>query len=140
MPEVILFIKKHILLNVALLVVLFTLILLEFLNQKRSADRLSPAKVTHLMNHDNAKVIDIRSATLFKDGHILGATNIPYATLADKSKTLDKTKIQPIVLVCANGQDSARAAAPLVKEGYNVRILAGGLNAWRDAELPLVKD
>jgi rhodanese-related sulfurtransferase len=140
MPEVILFIKKHILLNVALLGVLFALILLEFINQKRSADRLSPAKVTQLMNHGNAKVIDIRSTTLFKDGHILGSTNIPYTTLAEKSKSLDKTKIQPIVIVCANGQDSARAAATLSKEGYNVRILAGGMNAWRDAELPVVKD
>jgi rhodanese-related sulfurtransferase len=139
MSEVIVFIKKHILLNAALLAVLFVLILLEVINQKRSASKASPAKVTQLINHANAKVIDIRSPTLFADGHILGSINIPFDTLAEKTKTLDKTKIQPIVIVCANGVDSTRAAATLTKEGYNVRTLDGGINAWREAELPLVK-
>ncbi|MES2218038.1 MAG: rhodanese-like domain-containing protein [Pseudomonadota bacterium] len=140
MPEIVIFIKKHILLNIALLGVLFALIFIEFIKQKSGTTKASPAQVTLLINHSNAKVIDIRSSTAYADGHIIGSISIPNNNLAEKSKSLlDKTKVQPIILVCANGQDSARAAATLNKEGFNVRILDGGIRAWREAEMPLVK-
>jgi rhodanese-related sulfurtransferase len=139
MPEITLFIKKHILLNAALLGVLFAIILLEFINQKKGDTKASPAQVTQLINHSNANLIDLRSTTAYNDGHIIGSLSMPYTNLTEKTKSLDKMKVQPIVLVCANGLDSARAAATLSKEGFNVRILDGGIRAWREAELPLVK-
>jgi rhodanese-related sulfurtransferase len=45
-----------------------------------------------------------------------------------------------VVLVCASGARSSRAVGLLRKAGYeNVRSLAGGLAAWREANLPVEK-
>jgi rhodanese-related sulfurtransferase len=46
----------------------------------------------------------------------------------------------PIVLMCASGSRSSRAAAALRKAGHEkVVSLSGGLRAWRDANLPVEK-
>jgi rhodanese-related sulfurtransferase len=45
-----------------------------------------------------------------------------------------------VVVVCAAGMRSAKAAAQLKSMGYeNVQSLAGGLKAWRAANLPIEK-
>jgi rhodanese-related sulfurtransferase len=42
--------------------------------------------------------------------------------------------------VCKNGVASGKAATRLVKAGFtNVATLAGGIEAWRRADLPLAK-
>jgi rhodanese-related sulfurtransferase len=139
MQEIMTFIQHHIVLNISLLSVLFALILLEFINQKRSAEQVSPAKLIQLMNHSNASVIDVRTATGYTDGHIIGALSMPLETLETNTKKLDKLRANPIIIVCANGIDSVRAASLLTKQHYNARILAGGMKAWREAEMPVVK-
>ena len=46
----------------------------------------------------------------------------------------------PLVVMCATGARSSRAAAQLRKAGYgNVHNLAGGNAAWREASLPIEK-
>jgi rhodanese-related sulfurtransferase len=121
MQEILEFIKHHTLLNTALFGVLFALILLE------------------LINHSNASVIDLRPASAFTEGHVIGALSVPHSELVNKSKKIEKLKVQPLILVCANGVDSVRAAVTLGKQGFDVRVLDGGIRAWRDAEMPLVK-
>ncbi|MGH8116973.1 MAG: rhodanese-like domain-containing protein [Rhodanobacteraceae bacterium] len=42
--------------------------------------------------------------------------------------------------VCRNGTESSKAARRLVKAGFsNVATLAGGIGAWKRADLPLAK-
>ena len=51
-----------------------------------------------------------------------------------------KAKEQPVVLVCRTGMQSADAAKKLVKAGFaKVYWLDGGVAAWQQADLPLVK-
>ena len=46
----------------------------------------------------------------------------------------------PVVTVCRNGMESAKAARRLVKAGFTrVHTLAGGIGAWQRADLPLAK-
>jgi rhodanese-related sulfurtransferase len=139
MQEILTFIHHHIVLNIALLAVLFALILLEFINQKRSAEQVSPTKLIQLMNHSNATVVDVRTKVGFADGHIIGALSIPMDEFNEKLTKLDKLRANPIILVCTNGIDSAKAADILTKQHYNARILTGGMKAWREAEMPVVK-
>jgi rhodanese-related sulfurtransferase len=139
MQDILLFIQHHWMLNIAFLVVLFVLIVLEFFHQKRNTTKASPAEVTQLINRSNATLIDIRDKAAYTAGHIIGALSIPAADLPKQSKKLEKLRVNPIVFVCAEGTESARAADPLLKQNYNVRVLAGGINAWRNADLPLVK-
>ena len=46
-----------------------------------------------------------------------------------------------MLLACPVGEKSARYAALLTRMGHpDVRSLAGGIIAWRDAGAPLVRD
>jgi rhodanese-related sulfurtransferase len=139
MQDILLFINHHLPLFAALAIILVVLILLEFIKLKRGAIRLTPARLIQLMNHHKAVVIDIRSLDGFKTGHITNAISIPLSDLKNKMKTFEKFKSQPIVIVCATGADSPKAAVLLMQHGIQTQLLNGGMRAWRDAEMPLVK-
>ncbi len=83
-------------------------------------------------------LLDVREAgEVEKDGFIEGSVNIP---VRDVLKNLDKlpAQDQPIVIYCASGHRGGFAMAALRVLGYsNVRNLAGGLGAWKKAELPV---
>jgi rhodanese-related sulfurtransferase len=140
MQDIALFIQHHWMLNVAFLAILFLLIILEFMHQKQNATKASPAQVTQLMNRSKATLIDIRDKAAFSEGHIIGSLSIPTADLPNQTKKLQKLRANPIVIVCQQGAESSRAADPLMKQGYDVRVLAGGITAWRNADMPLIKD
>jgi rhodanese-related sulfurtransferase len=100
---------------------------------------ISPALAVQMMNKEKAVVIDVCSAEEFAAGHVAGAKNIPLGELGT-AKGLPGNKKLPIVVVCASGARSAKAAAELRKLGHeNVQSLAGGLKAWREANLPVEK-
>ena len=103
------------------------------------AGGLTPALAVQMINREKAQVIDVRSATEFAAGHIAGAKNLPLEDLAG-GKGLPSNKKIPLVVACASGQRSAKAAAQLKQMGYeNAQSLGGGLKAWRDANLPVEK-
>lgn len=139
MQDLLLFIQHHSLLSALLAVIVLFLIILEFMKLKSGTLQLTPAQVTQLINHDNAAVIDIRSQDAYKAGHIIGAISIPLQELQQNNKKIAKFKSQPIVLVCANGHESQRAATTLAQQGLQAQILAGGIRAWSSADMPLVK-
>lgn len=139
MQDILIFIQNHAMLVSAIVIVLIFLIIIEYVRQKKGARRISPQYATQLINHDNATLLDIRGSDAFASGHIVGALSIPLADLENKSKKLDKFKTNPLILVSATDVDSQRAANNLMKCGFNVFILAGGIRSWKEAELPLIK-
>jgi rhodanese-related sulfurtransferase len=140
MKDIYVFLQNHSTLSMALIVVLILLFVVELIRLKLSAHRVSPLEATHLMNHQNAIVVDIRSQDAFRSGHIVGAISLPLTDLEKQSKKLEKYLKQPIIIVCATSLESSRAANFLLKNGYNANILAGGVRAWKEAEMPLVKE
>jgi rhodanese-related sulfurtransferase len=50
----------------------------------------------------SAQLVDVRSATEFRAGHIPGAINIPMDEV--ESRLLDLDANRPIVLICQSGQ------------------------------------
>ncbi len=83
-------------------------------------------------------LLDVRDAAeLEADGYIAGAVHIPVKELfknLDKLPALD----QPIVVYCASGHRGGMAMAALQVLGYtDVKDLAGGIGAWKKAELPV---
>lgn len=100
---------------------------------------IAPALAVQLMNRERAVVIDVCSAEEFAAGHVAGAKHIPLAELGT-AKGLPGNKKLPVIVVCATGQRSAKAVGELKKLGHeNVQSLAGGLKAWREANLPIEK-
>lgn len=86
-------------------------------------------------------LLDVREASeLEKDGAIEGSVNIPIKELFTRLSELPADKAAPIVVMCKSGHRGAIAMIALQMNGYtNVRNLAGGLNAWVAAELPVQK-
>lgn len=96
-------------------------------------------------------LIDVREPGEYAQGHLPGAVNLPRGVLefqihahpamacatSDALAAPDRT----LVLYCLSGGRSALAADSLRSLGFGrVRSLAGGLEAWRNAGLPLTVD
>jgi len=92
------------------------------------------------MNSRNAVVVDVREPGEFALGSVTGARNLPLAAIKARSTELARFKTRPIIVVCGSGQRSAKAVTILGHEGFaEVYNLAGGINAWRSAGMPLVR-
>lgn len=97
------------------------------------------AEAVQLINREKGVLIDVSEPEEFAKAHAVGARNIPFGQI-EGHKQLPSNKALPLVLVCPTGARAGRAAGMLRKLGYEkARVLAGGLKAWRDANLPVEK-
>ena len=109
----------------------------EYWAQKKRAQSLSPQAVVSLLNSDKAVIIDLRDKEVFQQGHILNAM---HAKIDDfESSKMDKYKPYILVLIGSSQLKPDTLATALVKKGFKVAILKGGIHAWQTADLPLVK-
>lgn len=131
------FIINHWQLWLALVVILLLIFINEFISQRQKSKQVSPQQLVDLINNENALIIDIRETELFKKGHISQSIN---AKAEDFSTTkMDKFKGKEMVLVCSRGIQASTLAQKLSKQGFQPTVLAGGIEAWSNADLPLVK-
>ena len=101
--------------------------------------KVSTADAVQLINRERAVLIDISEPAEFAAGHAAGSRSVPLSSL-EASRDLPKNKAVPVVVVCPTGSRAPRAVAVLKKLGFeNARALAGGLEAWRAANLPVEK-
>ena len=82
-------------------------------------------------------VLDVREPSEYAAGHIAGSTLIPLHQLASRLSELPKDR--EIICVCASGSRSSSAARHLLKNGYTVFNLSGGMYRWQRASLPMKK-
>lgn len=134
------FLSNHLALTYTLAGILLLLVIVEFLRLKRDNFRINVPKAIQLINRENATVLDIRSKDLFSKGHIIDSQQMTAKELQENPKRIERFKTKPLILVCSTGNESQKIAALLIKQGYNVYSLSGGIRAWVDADLPLVKD
>ncbi|TAL99914.1 MAG: rhodanese-like domain-containing protein [Paraburkholderia sp.] len=101
---------------------------------------VSAAEATQLINRRNAVVIDLRSADDFAKGHLPSARQIAFGELEGKVGQFVKNKSNPVLLVCQTGQQSHKALRVVKDAGFaEVHVLDGGVNAWQQAGMPVVK-
>ncbi len=101
--------------------------------------KVSAADAVRLINREKAVLIDISEPAEYAAGHAVGARSVPLAGL-ETSRELPKNKSLPLVVVCPTGARASRAVVALKKLGFeNTTALAGGLAAWRAANLPTEK-
>lgn len=77
------------------------------------------------------RIVDVRAASEWEEGHIEGALHVPEGELLDRVAELRPGP--PIVTVCRSGDRSGEAAARLRAAGLDADSLAGGLEAWVQA-------
>ncbi|KAF1701215.1 rhodanese-like domain-containing protein [Pseudoxanthomonas kaohsiungensis] len=98
-----------------------------------------------------ALVVDVREPAEFAQGHLPGAVNLPRGVLEFQIRAHPAVACRtagspapaslPLLLYCLTGGRSALAADSLRQLGFeDVRSLAGGLRAWRNAGLPVSMD
>jgi rhodanese-related sulfurtransferase len=106
---------------------------------KQGGAAVGTTEAVRLINREKAVLIDVSEPEEFAQGHAAGARNVPLNALQG-AKDLPSNKQLPLVLMCSTGARAARAASELRKLGHERAIaLAGGLKAWREANLPLEK-
>jgi rhodanese-related sulfurtransferase len=116
-----------------------TLLLWPMLNRQGGGGAVGTAEAVRLINREKAVLIDVSEPEEFAQGHAAGARNVPLNSLQG-AKEIPSNKQLPLVLMCSTGARATRAAGVLRKLGHERAIaLAGGLRAWREANLPLEK-
>ena len=128
--------------NILLIVVAFAsgaMLIWPLVRRTSGGPWVNTAQATHLINREDALVIDVRDPGEYGAGHILGARNLPVARIDEKAD-LGKRKDRPLIVYCDSGARSSKAAAVLRQQGYTQVVnLSGGLGAWQAAGLPVEK-
>jgi rhodanese-related sulfurtransferase len=118
---------------------LMAVAVVEFRARAAAFGSIPPAEVVRLM-HGGALLVDIRTEADFKASHISGARNVPGAAIAAGAEALSRFKEKPVIAYCDTGQTAGAAARHLTRLGFKQAFnLRGGLAAWRQENLPVIK-
>jgi rhodanese-related sulfurtransferase len=124
----------------ALAVLTVAILYTEFSRLTSGFKSVDPAGLTALINRQDALLVDVSGTAEFEKGHIAGAKNVQMSQFDADNKILAKVRDLPVAVVCRSGTTSSDAARKLAKAGFKqVFWLDGGLAAWQQANLPLVK-
>lgn len=85
----------------------------------------------------NSLLLDVRELDEWIAGHAPDAMHIPLMELPDRLDTLPTDR--PIVCVCRSGGRSARATEFLRHHGFDAINMVGGMKAWAEEGLPVVR-
>ena len=133
------FASNHPLLVLGLMGAVFALLAYEIRLKSQGLLSVGVQDAVRLMNK-GAVIVDVRSEGEFASGHVVNARNVPLAQIQSDADTLKKQRKKTLLTVCDTGLASSRAAGVLRKAGYeNVFSLKGGLRAWQQDNLPMVK-
>jgi rhodanese-related sulfurtransferase len=106
--------------------------------QSPRAGMLQNVSVQDLASAENAFLLDVREVWEFEQGHAPGATLIPLGELAGRVDELPNDV--PIFVMCRSGNRSLTASDLLLAAGkQDVRNVRGGILAWQQAQLPVVR-
>ncbi len=125
---------------IALLLVSGTTLFLPTLSTLIGGKGLSPTEATIWINRRKAYVLDLRPEEAYKAGRLPGAKFIKSTEISAAIEKLKLDRNNPVVLVCETGAHSRKAIAEVKSLGFaEVGTLDGGVQAWKEAALPLVK-
>ncbi|MEE9290127.1 MAG: rhodanese-like domain-containing protein [Alphaproteobacteria bacterium] len=96
-----------------------------------------PETVNQWLGDGDAVLVDVREAEELAQARLAGAVHLPMSAFDPDKVPTDTGK--KVVFICALGQRSEQVGMYVVAEGilaeaYN---MAGGLEAWAEAGLPL---
>jgi rhodanese-related sulfurtransferase len=87
----------------------------------------------------NIVVLDVRSDSEYKHGHIANAINISHEAVEENLAQLAQYKTSTVVVYCRSGRRAGIVEDILAKNGFaDLRHLTGDMNAWVEAKLPVV--
>lgn len=102
---------------------------------------ISPSEV-RAQQAAGALLIDIRQSDEFRREHLPGAISLPLDALLNGAPIASQSPTQKVIFHCQSGKRTQQNADALVRAAGSapVAILEGGLNSWKQANLPTVED
>ncbi|MBE9504055.1 MAG: rhodanese-like domain-containing protein [Proteobacteria bacterium] len=94
---------------------------------------ISPRQVKNMLNKGKKGVmlLDVRTSGEYKTGHLKNSILIPIQVLEKRINEISAFKDKELIIYCAVGGRSSRAATYLTNNGFNkVYNMSGGINAW----------
>jgi len=95
------------------------------------SNNLSQSQAHQELSEDKTiKLIDVRTPSEFKDGHIAASVNIPLDVLQNKLEKSLPDKDAKIFVVCLSGSRASNAVSYMKKIGYTNVFNIGGVATW----------
>jgi rhodanese-related sulfurtransferase len=105
---------------------------------KNMIKQISVREVNENLRGGECQVIDVREFPEFGAERIEGARLMPLSNFEKHINELDHSK--PVYLMCRSGNRAKQAAEKLVNRGFtNIHVISGGMTAWGQANLPIIK-
>lgn len=105
--------------------------------ENKMAFTTGPMEVSHQMDEKaNIRMIDVRAAEDYNQGHIPGAVNLP----KDKWDTLEGLSKDELNVVYCYSQTchlAAKACLQFASKNYSVMEMEGGFRAWQENQLEI---
>jgi rhodanese-related sulfurtransferase len=134
------FLINHWILAAALVVVIALLIQDFWETMTRKFKKVSTTGAISLINNQDPVILDIREPFEHAKGHIQDAINIPAAKLEKRMIEIEKYKDKLMIVVCQTGTRSSASCKKLYQAGFSEVVhLSGGIQAWEDHKLPLLR-
>lgn len=92
----------------------------------------------HLENGDKVNIIDVREAQDYEKGHVPGANNLP-ENLWSKTSLLRRDCVNVLYCYSSTCHLAAQAAMKFAAQGFPVKEMDGGFEAWKEKDLPIKK-
>ncbi len=97
---------------------------------------VDPEKAREMVASNEATAVDIRDSDAWRKGHLPGARHHPEDELEEGLEQIDSE--QTVIIVCEDGNASAKVAESLSGEGGRKAVsLEGGMKAWRSDDMPM---
>jgi len=139
MQQFVEYVGNHPYLVSAAVLALVVVIVSEMRARVQGLAAIGPNDAIRLMNQ-GALVLDVRDGAQFEAGHIGEARNIAPKDLATSAEQLKKYREKPVIVCGDTGMQAGTTVRELNKLGFaKVFNLRGGLAAWRQENLPLVR-
>lgn len=134
------FAAAHPLLMAAIVVVALVAIALEIRHRSTGSGAVGPTEAVLLANQ-GALMLDVRTDEQYAEGHIIDARHVRGSDLESSVETLKKYKDKSVVVYCDTGATSGAATRLLKSKGFTKVVnLRGGLQAWKQENLPVVRE
>jgi sulfur-carrier protein adenylyltransferase/sulfurtransferase len=106
---------------------------------KERIQEVDPAEAQDELKKGSVALIDTREPNEYIEAHIDGAELVRPVDVAERIEQVVPDRSQRVLLYCASGNRSARAADVLRELGYeNAASVRGGIKAWEAEGLPVV--
>jgi rhodanese-related sulfurtransferase len=104
---------------------------------KRNITEISAAETAAQVERGDTILVDVREESDWREGHAKDARHLSRGEIELEIEKHVPDVQTPIICYCGGGSRSALVAESLQKMGYkNVRSIAGGFRAWKEAGLP----